>query len=715
VKDQEHRVDEKSTLCLQDIQNYIATLKYPFELHDYQIDTICECITNHRKLVLSPTSSGKSASMFALANYYKDFGKVLILFPTTALVMQTRVEFISYGADAGDVHEIFEDRSKDTNKSVVLATWQGLYTQPQSYFRQFNTVVVDECFTPDTEILTNKGFIRFDCLDKSELVAQFDADNNEISFIKPIRHIENDYNGKLINATSPKRMSLTTTPNHEMLLFGKNKHIKKIHKDVSYNDNWSIKTCGLTTSILKTELTEFDKLLIAYQADGYLYSSKNNGVLTLGFHFSKQRKIDKFLDIMSKGDFNFREAKGTESNGNTKESRRFVVYDIQYAYKDISKNFNLEELSIDVCKQIIEEMVCWDGSIIRDGLYSYSSTIKANVDFYQSIAVLCNYHTNQIIKINNRSVKFNDAYILFVSKNKNKIKGDGITKSEIDYVGKVYCVEVPTGNIIVRHNGKVVVTGNCHTAVAKSLTSILEKLDHCKYRFGFTGTLDGIKTNELQLIGLLGSCKQMTTTKQLIENKQISDVKIKMLVLKHPYKMFNTYSDEIKYLVDSDSRNKLIKKLVGKIKGNTLILFSRVAEHAMPIHKQLTEEYPDKDIYLVHGKIKTDIREEIRQVVETQDNAVICASYQTFQQGINIKNLHNIIFASPSKSRIRNLQSLGRGLRLHKSKKYAVLYDIGDNISNGNHKNYTFEHMLRRIQYYAAEDLNFETIELNIS
>ena len=388
-------IDKPSTV---DVDEYIESLKLPFEIRDYQIETIKQCITNHRRLIISPTSSGKTLSLYAIANYYKQFGKVLILFPNTNLVMQTRLEFIKYGMDARCLHEIFEDRSKHTEKSIVLATWQGLYTQSKAYFKQYDCVIVDEA----------------------------------------------------------------------------------------------------------------------------------------------------------------------------------------------------------------------------------------------------------------------------------------------------------------------------HTAVAKSITTIMHHLENCKYRFGFTGTLSGAKINELQLVGLFGDCNQVVTTKQLIENKQISDVIIKIILLKHNYKMFDSYNDELEYIVTHPGRNKFIENLVGNLKGNTLVLFSRVEQQGLPLYERFTKNLVHKITHLVYGDIKSEKREEIRQIVETQNNAIIVASYQTYQQGINIKNLHNIVFAAPSKSRIRNLQSIGRGLRLHDSKSCATIYDIADDISIAELKNHTLKHLMNRITYYAEEQLNFTITEINI-
>ena len=105
----------------------------------------------------------------------------------------------------------------------------------------------------------------------------------------------------------------------------------------------------------------------------------------------------------------------------------------------------------------------------------------------------------------------------------------------------------------------------------------------------------------------------------------------------------------------------------------------------------------NRHVFFVHGGVATEDREKVREITESENNAIIVASYGTFSTGINIKNLHNVIFASPSKSRIRNLQSIGRVLRKGSNKTKATLYDIADDISYKSRRNYTLNHLIERI------------------
>jgi len=115
-----------------------------------------------------------------------------------------------------------------------------------------------------------------------------------------------------------------------------------------------------------------------------------------------------------------------------------------------------------------------------------------------------------------------------------------------------------------------------------------------------------------------------------------------------------------------------------------------------------------RNVFFIYGGIEADEREQVRAITEKSDNAIIVASYGTFSTGINIRNLHNIVFSSPSKSRIRNLQSIGRGLRLKDNKSHATLYDIADDLSYGEKENYTLQHFRERINIYNSEDFDYE-------
>ena len=258
-----------------------------------------------------------------------------------------------------------------------------------------------------------------------------------------------------------------------------------------------------------------------------------------------------------------------------------------------------------------------------------------------------------------------------------------------------------------------VIGDEAHLFKAKSLSTLMGKLHDCKYRIGFTGTLDGANVNQLVLEGLFGRCSQVTSTNKLMKKGYVAKLKVKVLLLKHEEKLFEGYQDEIEYLVEHSGRNNYIKNLATDLKGNTLILFNYVDKHGIPLFN-LINSNTERPVYLVHGGVDTDDREDIRHLTETSDNAIIVASYGTFSTGINIKNLHNVIFASPSKSRIRNLQSIGRVLRKGDNKSKATLYDIADDISTDRGNNYTLNHLMERVKIYNEEKFQYEIIDVKV-
>ena len=260
----------------------------------------------------------------------------------------------------------------------------------------------------------------------------------------------------------------------------------------------------------------------------------------------------------------------------------------------------------------------------------------------------------------------------------------------------------------------VVIGDEAHLFKSKSLIKIMTNLDNAKYRFGFTGTLDGTQTHKWVLEGLFGPSYKVTQTKELIDKGHLSKLQIKVLLLKHTEHKFNEYEEEIQYLINHQKRNNFIKNLSLDLKGNTLILFSRVETHGQPLYELINNSASkNRRIFFIHGGVDTENRELVREITEKENNAIIVASYGTFSTGINIKNLHNVVFASPSKSRIRNLQSIGRILRKGQNKTKAVLYDIADDCTYKARKNYTLNHLIERIKIYNEENFNYEILQIN--
>ena len=260
---------------------------------------------------------------------------------------------------------------------------------------------------------------------------------------------------------------------------------------------------------------------------------------------------------------------------------------------------------------------------------------------------------------------------------------------------------------------EMIIGDEAHLFKAVSLTKILTKLVKCPYKVGMTGTLDGSKTHKLVLEGLFGAVNKVVSTTELMEKGKLADLKIYCLVLNHgkterDFIKDKTYQEEMDFIVANEKRNKYIRNLASGLQGNTLCLFQYVEKHGKELYEAIKDKAKDKRVSFVYGGVDATRRETIRELTEKSDNAIIVASYGTFSTGINIRNLHNIIFASPSKSRIRNLQSIGRGLRLKDNKSHATLYDVADDLSYNNNENYTLAHFRERINIYSGEDFDYE-------
>lgn len=257
----------------------------------------------------------------------------------------------------------------------------------------------------------------------------------------------------------------------------------------------------------------------------------------------------------------------------------------------------------------------------------------------------------------------------------------------------------------------------CHGFKAKSLSSIMNKSFNAEYRCGTTGTLDGTLVHELVLEGLFGPTFDVTTTKKLQDAKQLSDLNIKIVVLKHSEEskkqnVGKTYQKEIEQIVTNEKRNRFIRNLTLTQKGNTLVLFQFIEKQGKHIYDMLKEQ--NKPCYFIHGGVDTLDREAVRMIVEKKDNAIIVASYGTFSTGINIKNIHNIVFASPYKSQIKVLQSIGRGLRLSDNGQSTTLIDIVDDLKWQSYDNFALKHGADRLKIYNKQQFKCKTYEVDL-
>lgn len=258
------------------------------------------------------------------------------------------------------------------------------------------------------------------------------------------------------------------------------------------------------------------------------------------------------------------------------------------------------------------------------------------------------------------------------------------------------------------------------------LLEIMNKLVKATYRIGTTGTLKDGKVHHLILEGIFGKVYKTTTTREMIDSGKAADLFIKCLVLQYSdderkAMKKKTYPEEMEFLQSYLPRNKFIRNLALSLEGNTLVLFEKVEKHGKILHEMIKAHAAEgRKIFYVHGKVATDVRNEVRRITEGETNAIIVASYGTFSTGINIRNINNLVFASPTKAKVRVLQSIGRGLRLSSRKTKVILFDISDDLSHRNktgstsRDNYSLQHFTERVNYYAQEEHKYKLYKIEL-
>lgn len=261
---------------------------------------------------------------------------------------------------------------------------------------------------------------------------------------------------------------------------------------------------------------------------------------------------------------------------------------------------------------------------------------------------------------------------------------------------------------------EVVMFDEVHLAKAMCAKRIMEGLKHCKYKFGTTGTLQNDNLSQFTIEGLFGAQFKSISTSEMIERGFATNLKIKCIILNHnkeECKLIKNadYNQEIDFIVNHRKRNNFIKKLALSLSGNKLLFF-RLTDHG----KILKDLLDSESTYYIDGGIKGEQRQDIRSIIEQEDNATLIASLGTTSTGVSIKKLKYMISASPSKSKIKVLQSIGRMLRKHEDKDIAYLYDIVDNFSYGKKKNFTLKHFEERLKIYDSENFDYEIIEYNL-
>ena len=628
-----------------------------------------------RPILQLATGSGKTFIGCSIVDNAVNKGKsVLWLAPRRELIYQTVESMFKFGIHAGI---IMAGEKRRMMADVQVASFDTLHSRiirnNVMELPKADLLVVDECFTPDVEIMTDKGFVRFDELSDSAVVAQINQETMGLSFTTPIKIINKPYKGTMVTLKSDRLIDLTMTENHQLLLDYGHSRKKESASSVSLSSIKVMHTAP-AADCLPASLSPFERLMIALQADGSIRRKAKVGS-SIDFHFSKERKIVEFLSIMEDGEYEWSEVKGTAAKGNVKKKRRFLVHRLPDVTKDISSVFH--NVSQSKAKGIIEEMVKWDGSILKNKSYYFSNTDKKAVDFYQFIAIQAGYKTNQIVQKDERVESYRDVYRLFIQKDISTIGTQNITKTFSEYDGRVYCVRVPDGNIIVRRNGKPLVIGNCHLSTAKSRIEILSLYPDATV-IGLTATPcrgDGRGLGEFY-----DDLVEGVSIKWLISNGYLSDAKY--------YAAEAPDLSNVKKNATGDYQEKSLgvvmdrTDLIGEIvhnwrriaEGSSTVVFCVNRSHARHIHSQfiesgVTAEYLD-------GETPKQERKEILQRISDGTTTVLCNVFVA-TYGLDIPRLRTVVMARPTKNIGLYLQMIGRALRVHSDKSHAIVIDHG--------------------------------------
>jgi len=278
-----------------------------------------------------------------------------------------------------------------------------------------------------------------------------------------------------------------------------------------------------------------------------------------------------------------------------------------------------------------------------------------------------------------------------------------------------------------------VLVDETHGAKSASIQTVLKKCTNAEYKLGLTGTLPTEKVDRYNIFGYLGPVIYKLKSKELIDRGYLTDIKIVNMHVRYPQEDIQlnksqNYAEEIDLIINKPERQRVLKYIMDSkyvsSDQNTLILAQRI-NHIDNIVEYLQKEYPEKEILRIDGKTDPDERERVRKYVESNDGIILVATYGTLSTGVNIPKIHHVIFASFYKSKIKVLQSIGRGLRKHKSKDIIIIWDLIDDMrwekkkrKNSKEKiglNYAYQHFLERLEFYKDQGFKYINKKITLS
>ena len=450
-----------------------------FQGHDFSfrgLNTVNASLATSAGHLLSFSGTDTVPAIPWLEYYYGANVEKELVATSISATEHSIMEFNSAGKE-NDEYDAFKRIIKDVHPkgivSVVSDTWnlwevlKNVLPRLKSdiLLRDGKVVIRPDCYTEDTQILTENGWKLFKDITKNDKVAQY-HENGDIDFTYPLKYINQHYEGEMYNFNNKNNnIDICVTPNHRMMQRNKkDKNIEvKYAEDITYINKDFIcagKKCGSVNS-----LTPLDRLMIAYQADGRtrIFNNKTNNTYLLEFQFAKDRKIERLKQICIDGNFKFKitapKSRTNMPNNWHDQKSIYITIDLKPT-KILSQWFDLKDKSYHWCREFIEEVSYWDATRRTDTRYKYDTTNVNNAEFVQLVAILAGYRTKFTKFIDNRSDKFNNIYTVNIITKRDCIDGKSVIKTKTYYNGNIYCVQVPTGMLVVRRNNQVAISGN---------------------------------------------------------------------------------------------------------------------------------------------------------------------------------------------------------------------------------------------------------------
>lgn len=326
---------------------------------------------------------------------------------------------------------------------------------------KFLVITSGECFTKDTQIMTQRGWVSFGDVLPTDLVMQVNEDSTG-ELVKPISHIKKEFNGTLIESSnSLGNFGTLTTPDHQMVA-------------VNFKGNWYKHSAseGPTSRFHKIPLTckvngkginltnDQIALYLAISADSKINKRKTMSDY-VHFELQKPRKIERLKGLLGALGIKYNSHKPKDALGRDKTS-----FNLRLPSWCLSKELPphwVTDATLEQRRFILEELIHWDGNLLEGkDAFEFSAKEEEHVDWVQALAHTAGYYA----KSRRRHNKLGVWYAVRVSRAKTTATWQHVNRKEVLYNGEVYCVSVPSGMILTKYKGNITVVGNCDTKAA---------------------------------------------------------------------------------------------------------------------------------------------------------------------------------------------------------------------------------------------------------